>query len=146
MTSAPFERRRAALGQVVESLVELNRRLAPAHVTPFADHRLSRPQLELLFILAHRDDVTPKAAAATLSVTAGAITQLVARLRAAGLVTSVPRPQDSRSVLLTLTPAAAAEVAEIEARFLAEAEPLFGALDDQELVQLATLLSRVSIP
>jgi DNA-binding MarR family transcriptional regulator len=71
----------------------------------------------VLFVLAHlRAPVTAGSLAATLQVTAGAVSQLLEPLRAAELVATAANPHDSRSRVLSLTEAARAEVERLEQR------------------------------
>ena len=87
--------RTAAVGRVLEQLFETNRILARARVVPFAGLELGRSHLEVLFLIAHRDDVSPGVLASTMRISASAVTQLVAKLREAALVVSTPSPTDS---------------------------------------------------
>lgn len=144
MTSSADEAdaaRRRAVGQVIEAIVELSRQLQTPPVTPFARADLTRTQLEALFLLSHRSNLTPGHLATLLRVTRGAVTQLVAPLRELDLVDAVPHPQDARSVILTLTPEARQEVAAFEDAFITAALPRFHALSNHHLDHLALLLT-----
>ncbi|MFC5932136.1 MarR family transcriptional regulator [Cryobacterium melibiosiphilum] len=134
--------RRESVAQVIEAVVDLQRHIQPKQPAPFRGHRLSNSHLGLLFVLSHRSQCTPSDLAAHLQITPGAVTQLVTRLRDAELVVSIRHPDDSRSVILTLTEAAQVHVAEFESSVLNKSLPLFDSLSDAELATLATLLHR----
>ena len=57
-----------------------------------------------LFFVADHDDATPKAVADFLGLTTGAMTTLVDRIEAAGLVARSAHPTDRRSIRLEVTP------------------------------------------
>ncbi|GAA1846373.1 MarR family winged helix-turn-helix transcriptional regulator [Agromyces salentinus] len=136
--------RRGAIGDVIEGVVVLSRDLAATRRTPFAGHALGRSQLETLFLIAHAETPpTPGALAARLGLTAGAVTQILEPLRAAGLVEATTNPADARSRLLQLTEAARAEVDEFERDYIAALAPRFEILHDEELENLARLLRRL---
>ena len=139
----PDEGRAAAIGRVIEGLIEANRHVTRPRVTPFAGHHLGRSHLDLLFLVAHRTDVTPGFLASELKITPGAVSQLVATLRNAGLVTAEPNPADSRSVLLRLSNETKFELDEFESRVVGAAIPRFASLSLDDLTQLARLLGAV---
>jgi DNA-binding MarR family transcriptional regulator len=137
-------------GQHVETIltavVGLNRHLIAARQVPFRG-RLRRSHIDALFVLAHRPTpVTPSSLASALGVTAGAITQLLETLTAAGLVESDLNPHDGRSRILKLTESSRAEIAEFEQQVVADLTPQFDALTDTQLATLADLLDRLEIP
>ena len=89
-------------------------------------------------------DLNPVAAMLRgLGITAGAVTQLVDRLREAGLVEQAPHPHDARSRVIRLSSIARAEVDVFEGGVIAEMRRHFGGLSDADIVQLGALLSRV---
>jgi DNA-binding MarR family transcriptional regulator len=90
--------------------------------------------------------VTPSSLASTLGVTAGAVTQLLEILLAAGLVESDLNPRDGRSRILKLTDSARDEIAEFEQQVVADLTPRFEVLTDTQLAILADLISRLEIP
>lgn len=136
--------RERPVGDILAQVVALSRTIAAERRTPFEGVALTSSQLSLLFLLAHsREAVTPSAAASALGVTRGAVTQLVDPLRAAGLVESVPNPQDRRSRILQLTDVEQRRVADYEAGVVGRLMPSFEALTDGELHTLAALLGKV---
>jgi DNA-binding MarR family transcriptional regulator len=124
-------------------LVEISRQLQTPRVTPFAGDRLTRTQLEALFLITHRPRLTPRSLADALNVTAGAVTQIVAGLRANGLVETIAHPHDARSVLLTLTPKAKTEIETFEDAYLRRVLPRFARLSTHHLRHLSQLLDAI---
>ena len=138
--------RDAAISRVLEGIVAARRLLGDARRRPFAALMLTSSQLEALFLLSHAaEPVTPGLIAQRLGITAGAVTQLVDRLREAGLVEQAPHPQDARSRVIRLSSIARAEVDVFEGGVIAEMRRHFGGLSDADIVQLGALLSRVGV-
>jgi DNA-binding MarR family transcriptional regulator len=145
MSRSELAQRALAVGRVLEQLIEANRMLSGPRVTPFAGQDLSRSHLEVLFLIAHRDNVTPGALASSMRITAGAVTQLLAKLRDAGLVVVAPTPADSRSITLALTESARQELTVFEARAVEQSMPRFEGLTPADLESLSALLSLVTV-
>lgn len=138
--------RDAAIGRALEGIVAARRLLGDARRRPFAALMLTSSQLEALFLLSHAaEPVTPGLIAQRLGITAGAVTQLVDRLREAGLVEQTPHPHDARSRVIRLSSTARAEVDVFEAGVIAEMRRHFAGLSDADIVQLGALLSRVGV-
>lgn len=133
-----------SVAAVLDAVTLLDRELRTLGQEPFEGRRLGRSQLAVLFLLARAPGpVAVSQLAGGLGITAGAVTQTIDGLRAAGLVSSTVNPADGRSRLLALTPAAAGEVAAFERRFAERMMPRFEALSDEELASLAQLLARL---
>ncbi|BDZ51953.1 hypothetical protein GCM10025867_41940 [Frondihabitans sucicola] len=64
---------------------------------------LSPLEFNALMRIGEGDEPTPKALAAYLDITTGAVTAMTDRLVGAGLVERTPNPNDRRSLLLSLT-------------------------------------------
>jgi DNA-binding MarR family transcriptional regulator len=110
---------------------------------PFVGASLTRSQRDALFLVAHLEGpVTPGRLARSLDLTAGAVTQLLDGLVAAGLVVRGPHPDDARSRVVTLSPRAVADVAAAESAAAARLAPRFEDLDSNDLQVLLTLLLR----
>lgn len=136
--------RERSVADILAGVVALGRSIAAQRRTPFEGVELTSSQLSLLFLLTHSPKpVTPSAAASALGITRGAVTQLVDGLRAAGLVESVPNPQDRRSRMLQLSDVERGRVADYEAGVVRRLMPSFEALGDGELHTLAELLGKV---
>lgn len=130
---------------VLTPLVRLSRAVQRAQRMPFEGRVRGRTDLEALFLLAHATEpITPRRLAEELDVTPGAVTQLVDRLRADGIVEQHPHPDDARSRIVRLTADAAREVAAYEGAVIDVVAPAFEGLDDDELAQLARLLRRAA--
>jgi DNA-binding MarR family transcriptional regulator len=143
MTSPP-PLRSELIGSVLESVTALGRELTAGREPPFG-RRLTRNQVETLFVLAHSaEPVTPKHLASELGVTAGAITQLVEGLISQHLVESVTHPHDARSRVLRLTSSAQATVDRFEREAVERMAHRFDELDDASLTALAVSLAAVS--
>lgn len=135
--------RRKLLGEVLESVTAWSRLLGSTRSASFRGRKLSRSQLEALFLIAHRPPpVTPSSLARDLGLTAGAVTQLLDGLRHAGLVDQRPHPGDARSRVLTLTQDAGRQVSVYEDAAVAGLAGRFAGLDDAELATLSRLLAR----
>lgn len=136
--------RRNAVGEILASIALLSRQLRTGRSAPFGDRILSASQYEALFHIAHSPNgVTPGALASAMSVSRGAITQLVDALRETALVDDSPNPHDARSRILGLTPEARAEVEAFESAILDGISERFAPLSTAELQMLAGLLTRV---
>lgn len=133
------------IAAVLESVAGLGRELTAAHATPFGDVHLGRTQLDALFVLAHATElVTPGSLAAALTVTPGAVTQLVDGLRSHGLVETTLHPDDGRARVIRLTGDARDQVDRFERAAAERLAPRFDPLDDDELRMLSDLLERAS--
>jgi len=144
--TAGSDQRQPHIAEVLTGVAGLARRIAVARQAPFQARRLSRNQVEALFVLAHsRPPVTPGSLVAALGVTAGAVSQLLDSLRTQGLVEVAAHPQDGRSRLLRLTDSARAEIDTFEKQVVADLAPIFDELTTSQLRQLAALLSRLPL-
>jgi DNA-binding MarR family transcriptional regulator len=81
-------------------------------------------------------DVTPKRVAEATRMTSGAMTSLLDRLAAAGLLQRQPHPNDRRSVVISLTPAGRELVGQLYRSYVRAFEPVVagGTTDVQALV------------
>lgn len=131
------------IGRVLEQVAAWTRVLGETRGRPLGDRRLSRSQTDALFLLARAPGpLTPGRLAVVLNLTPGAVTQLLEGLRRAELVTQVSHPDDARSQLVRLSPAAREQVSEFEQATITALADRFAALDDTELATLAGLLAR----
>jgi len=133
------------IGTVLAQVAGLGRELTRARTTPFGDDlRLSRSQLDALFVLAHSTaPATPGSLATALGVTPGAVTQLVDGLRTHGLVETLPHPADGRARIVRLTPGARESVDGFEHAAVERMAPRFSRLSTAQLQQLGELLQHV---
>jgi DNA-binding MarR family transcriptional regulator len=86
-----------------------------AHVTSLVASTLgiSATDFRALLFIASSEGVTPKRTGDFLELTSGAITNLIDRMVAAGLVERTPHPNDRRSITLELAPAGVEAVSSI---------------------------------
>ena len=141
MTSSSRSPRSELIGSVLMSVTALSREVTADREPPFGP-RLTRNQVETLFVLAHSvEPVTPKRLANWLGITAGAITQLVDGLTSQGLVESGPHADDARSRVLRLTASAQSTVDRFERAAIERMAQRFDGLDDDQLKVLAVLLA-----
>lgn len=127
----------------IEVFVEWARVLDSQRSFPFGGLKLTRGQLEALFLIAHADQpATPGSLARSLRVTPGAVTQVLAGLLDAGLVEQRRDPSDARRRVLELSTAARNQVDTAERAIAENLAPRFTRLNDAELVLLAQLLQK----
>lgn len=86
-----------------------------AHVTASIAFSLGIGESDLvaLIFIANANGATPKQTGDFVVLSSGAVTNLIDRLVAAGLVQRAPNPNDRRSLMLNLTPAGAAAVGSV---------------------------------
>ncbi|UJP09706.1 MarR family transcriptional regulator [Microbacterium sp. KUDC0406] len=131
------------IAAVLLEVAGIGRELATVGARPFGEHRLSRRQLDAMFILAHSDAaVTAGHLADALGVTPGAVTQLLGPLRDLELVESVTTEEDGRVRIIRLTATAQAQVGAFERDQVARLSSRFDGLDAAELRRLAGLLAK----
>jgi DNA-binding MarR family transcriptional regulator len=100
----------------------------------------------LLQLLATHGRMTMGEAAAALSIQPPTVTKMVNRLTAAGLLTTEVMDRDRRKIAVSLTEAARAKIAEIEAIWQALEEEALAKLDaDSMRKQLATIARNLTI-
>jgi DNA-binding MarR family transcriptional regulator len=111
-----------------------------------AEHGITDAKLEVLEVLSCCSGrrACLYALGDRLGVTRPNITKLVDGLERQGLVVRLPHPEDGRMVQAQLTPEGAAVAARALPGRVARMEALWRRLDDEELEQLATLLTRVA--
>lgn len=105
---------------------------------------ITTPQLGALFVINEQPGITQQRLARTLGLRESAVTSLVARLDAAGLITRHPHPSEHRAVVVRLSERGAdtlrAARPEID-RFNAELRAVLG---DAVFAQTAAALSRLA--
>jgi DNA-binding MarR family transcriptional regulator len=111
-----------------------------------AEHGITDAKLEVLEVLSCCSGrrACLHALGDRLGVTRPNITKLVDGLERQGLVVRLPHPEDRRMVQAQLTPEGAAVAARALPGRVARLEALWRQLDDAELEQLASLLTRVA--
>lgn len=102
--------------------------------------KLSFTTLSVLHTLAERGPVRLGELTATEQVTQPAITQMITKLEAEGLVERLPDPSDGRAVLVRLTAAGRTVVADRRNDRVARLSPLLDRLTTAERAALAAAL------
>ena len=106
---------------------------------------LSPPQVHLLFIISSRKEgISVKELAERASVTPGAITQFVDALVEKGLVVREGDPVDRRIVRLKPTQFAKDQFERVRKAHLESFRRLFEVLNDDEIKQLISLITRIN--
>lgn len=106
---------------------------------------LSRPHMRILFHVAKaREEVAVKDLAEMLSVTPGAVTQLLDGLEQMGLVRREEDTRDRRVIRIKLTEFARGELEDLRRSYLDSASQIFDVLCDTEIKELLKLLEKVS--
>jgi DNA-binding MarR family transcriptional regulator len=104
---------------------------------------LTSGQLGLLFALKHHGPTSAQELASRLSLTPGAISQLVETLAERGYVTRTPRTDDRRTIDLSLSKNGASQVTALERKRLAIIEQSTAELSDAELMLLVTAHQKI---
>jgi MarR family transcriptional repressor of mepA len=107
---------------------------------------LSTGQLLLLVMLEEYKEANPAALARAMHLTPQAMTTLLKPLDDRGLIARRPDEANRRRVLLRLTPAADALLAEVRRVTPAIEEEMLAPLDPAERATLRTLLMRIAKP
>lgn len=105
---------------------------------------LTTAQVSVLSVLAGAGSSSQAGIAAELNIRAAAVTPLVTRLQAYGLITRTRDDQDSRLWILALTRSGSAMVARSSAPFAKVNAVFDDTLDASEIELLAGMLSRLS--
>lgn len=105
---------------------------------------LTTAQVSVLSVLTNAGPSAQARVAAELKIRAGAVTPMVTRLLARGLITRTRDQQDSRMWILELTPSGSEMVSRSRAPFAKVNEVIDAALDPDEIEKLAGMLARLS--
>lgn len=105
---------------------------------------LYRGQPPLLFALWEKDGLSRKALCGILGVQPATVTKMVKRLTQSGYVTSLSDERDSRVSRVYLTTMGKAIEPEVRGIFRDLNEEIFACLEEEELVQLEHILSKLA--
>lgn len=105
---------------------------------------LSEMEMRALFRIAEAGSITPKALAADLLVTTGAVTGVSDRLINAGLVIRTAHPDDRRSLLLELTDAGHEAMTDMHRDFIGMLMGTADPIDPAELEVAARTLRAIT--
>lgn len=101
-------------------------------------------QGRILGILLRRERMTQRDLQALLGIQAGSLSEVLAKLEAAGLISRTPNEEDRRGMELALTQEGRRVAQEREAERRQGRQELFGALSQEEKATLAELLEKLN--
>jgi len=128
---------------ILESIGCLTREFNATFDYPFVGHSLSKPQVEVLFILSQSQPLTIKQISQKLNITSGGVTQIINSLEKVGLVEKSGNFEDKRVRQVILSHKAELEVKDFQERYIDSVSRPFSKLTVSELIQLDTLLEKV---
>jgi len=135
--------RTASITELMSLISSIKRSLQGLTYTCQSGNNLTSGQLGLLFALKHHGPLTGQELAQRLSLTPGAISQLVETLFEIGFITRTPREDDRRILDLSLSPSGAVQVAAIEKERHAIIEKTTANLTDTELHLLVSAHQKI---
>lgn len=128
---------------IVESIGSLTREFNANCKYPFMDYPLSKPHIDVLFMLSQHSPLTIKQISEKLHVTSGAATQFITSLDELDLVVKSDNPDDKRSRLVRLSQAAESELRTFRLEYINTVGKPFETLTIHDLVALDELLTKV---
>jgi DNA-binding MarR family transcriptional regulator len=140
------KRRDELMFQLFETMNGFRRQMIASKMQRFHKKRLGNSQQQLLMCVAHRrdDGITIKELAEQLQVTSGAVTQMVDALETEGFIERREDPDDRRSVRIFFAKKAHKQFGHFKTAKLNFLGQLLEPLDDEELEQLISLLTKIS--
>ncbi len=112
---------------------------------PFGKHKFSHGHRDLLFcLMKEKEGINVKEIAESLSITSGAVTQMVDRAIEVGIVTREEDPNDRRSQIIKLSEKARSKIQKFRQLFVKKAEAKLVGLTDEEITQLTSLLAKIN--
>jgi DNA-binding MarR family transcriptional regulator len=140
----PQEHRDALITAVLRAGREQGQATIMFHAAVGASLGLGATDEKALDLLDRNGPMTPSEIGSQTGLAPASVTGLVGRLEAKGFVTRRPDPADARRVIVELRPDSAARAAprfeDLRSRMVA----LFDAYDDDELIFIADLLTRIA--
>jgi DNA-binding MarR family transcriptional regulator len=134
------------LEQLLNHLGYISRSISAPHGFSFGDLVLTKPQVNIFFFVAHRQDgVSVKEIAKFLNVTKGAVTQFIDALVEKNLVKREEDARDRRVQRIRLTEFAQSRFDQFKTSYYLSLNKLFDALTDKEVEQLVSLLEKLRI-
>ena len=137
--------REALLQKLIEQIFSVMKQVH--HNISAQDTSLSPPQAQLLITIARSSNngLSVKELAESIHVTPGAITQFADALIEKGLVKRESDANDRRIVRMKLTTSGRNQFEVLNKEFLASATQAFDALSNEEITQLISLLTKISL-
>lgn len=143
-TTHTYKKREDLLQALIERLNTVMRMMRPhheGHVPP-----LSPPHMHLFFAIAmSKEGKSVKELAELSGVTPGAISQFVNHLVEHEMVQRETDPNDRRIVRLKTTDKARRQHDRMKREFFAQAKQVFSVLNDDEIIQLLTILKKIEV-
>lgn len=134
--------RRDDLALLIDAIAVLGHELRNTPTSPFGED-LTRAQMNLLFALSRTDRATVRQLAVALGVTSAAVSQTLAPLERAGLVSGDTDPADGRSRILRLADAARAQVDRFQQARIDALSPRFDPLSNAEIAATSRALTAI---
>lgn len=106
-------------------------------------HDLTMIQFQVLEVLYHRGDLNIGSITKLTSSTPGNITVVVKNLKRDGYILSIPNPKDNRASILSITQKGKTTIEKLFPTHAKNFEEYFGALDENEMDTLFTLLRKL---
>jgi DNA-binding MarR family transcriptional regulator len=138
------ETRQQLIGDLFEKIRCLCKDFSKGKGHLFEEHKLSRSEGEILFIVAHEErGVSASFLAKSLNVTHGAITQFIDSMITKGLIIKEHDTQDKRSVRIKLSEKAIEDFKTFERTHFYKISQIFDELDNDEIRMLSNLLGKI---
>lgn len=128
---------------ILASIGRLTREFNATYEYPFAGFSLSKPQIEVLFVLSRYQPLTVKQIAEALHVTGGGATQIINSLEELGFVVKASTPYDRRIRRVSLSQMSEQELSSFQKKYIDVVGGPFRKLTPGELIQLNNLLEKV---
>lgn len=132
-----------AITELVSAISSIKRSMQGHTYTCIDGTSLTSGQLGLLFAVKHHGPISAQDLAAKLSLTPGAISQLVESLHDGGYLERTARENDRRVFDLTLTKSGAKRVSDIEQKRHAIIDQATAELSDRDLKQLVDSIQKI---
>lgn len=137
--------RQQSVQVIFEHIGIISRQIQSRVSKPFLQYNLSRPYMDILFLLSAKEQVNIKSIADYLKVTSGAASQFIDNLESKKLVKRVEDPADRRGCSIRLTKASQLEISSFKKMYYSASGISFENLDDKELQALEQLIQKVRI-
>lgn len=135
----------AVLEEMLETLHIISKHIGPAKIgTGEQPHcPVSRPQIQIMYALAHHGKISVSNIANRMGITPGAVTQFIDVLIDQGWVVKEKSETDKRTVYIAFSDGGKERFESIKKEHLARLLPLFEALSDEELQTMVSLQKKI---
>lgn len=138
-----MSKREGLLADLNQHLFQVVRNYDRFRVVFAREQNVSVTELRALSRIVEERTMTPKALAASLELTTGAVTALVDRMVESDLVVRQPHPSDRRSLLLAPTEAGDAMMKRVRASYENVLRAGAGDMDDERLTEFCGMLDEL---